>query len=646
MSSRITNCPNCGGEVQFKAGSSLLSVCPYCSSAVARTGDDITELEILGQVAPLADIGSPLSVGVSGRFGSRRFTIVGRVQLDYGLGPWNEWYAAFEDGTTWGWIAEAQGRVYLTFEEPASGLPSYAEARVGSQFMAGEHLLTVVERRRARFVAAEGELPFAAAPGSYVYYCDVEGAEGVFGTLDYGGSAAPSPEALFLGRQLEYTDLFDKSILKDVTPGRAADAVGLNCPNCGAAVELRAPDESQRVTCGTCDSFLDCSRTDGNELFLLSAAQRGGPEPLIPLGGQGEFNGRKWTVFGHLTRSVTYEGIRYQWEEYLLRDEQRGGYRWLIFNDGHWTWTEPVHAGDVSGTGRMAAFKGQTFKHYQSSTAQVDHLRGEFYWKVEVGERVGMMDFIRPPEMLSRETAADEINWSLGTYVDRAEIESAFKLKEPLPAAQGVAPHQPNPHGPGLQQMGRLGLAFTIGLVVLAAIMNILADNALVYSQTFYLPTSSPGAARKAIVTGETVKEKFTVDGWGNIAISVNSDVNNTWLFLSGKLINESTSSTRDYGVQVSLYSGYSGGESWSNGSRRRTVYLGSMSPGDYTLIVRPEWSGVGKPPSRFGIAVYSQVFMLSHAILFAFLLWILPLIQGIRYLVFEKQRWAESDHV
>ena len=311
---------------------------------MARVGDDVTELEILGQVAPLADLGSPLSLGTSGRYEKRGFTLVGRLQLDYGLGPWNEWYAAFDDGQ-WGWVAEAQGRVYVTFPTAAAGLPGYADARVASQFTVGDHLLTVTERRRAKFLAAEGELPFAARPGDNVYYCDVEGPDGIFGTLDYASSSSTHPDALFLGRQVDYEALFDRSVLKDRAPGQAGGSVALNCPHCGAGVELRAPDEAQRVTCSACDSLLDCSR--GQELFLLTASRRGGPEPMIALGAQGELHGRTWTLFGHLTRSVTFEGIRYQWEEYLLRDERRGGYRWLLYNDGHWTWIDPVHAGDV-----------------------------------------------------------------------------------------------------------------------------------------------------------------------------------------------------------------------------------------------------------------------------------------------------------
>ena len=101
MSSRIANCPNCGGQVEFRAGTSLITVCPYCSSMVARRGDDLGELEITGQVAPLIDLGSPLSLGLAGRDGRLGFSLIGRAQLDWGNGPWNEWYASFDDGS-WG----------------------------------------------------------------------------------------------------------------------------------------------------------------------------------------------------------------------------------------------------------------------------------------------------------------------------------------------------------------------------------------------------------------------------------------------------------------------------------------------------------------------------------------------------------------
>ena len=414
----------------------------------------------------------------------------------------------------------------------------------------------------------------------------------------------------------------------------------MNCPHCGAGVELRAPDEAQRVTCSSCDSLLDCSQ--GHDLFLLTASRRGGPEPRIPLGAQGKLNGRTWTVYGHMTRSVTYEGIRYLWQEYLLRDEKRGGYRWLMYNDGHWSWIEPVHAGDVD-TSVSASFRDETYRHFQSSTAKVDYLRGEFYWKVTIGEQVGMSDYIRPPHLLSCEQSADEINWSIGTYLDRAEIEAAFKLEQPLPKPRGVAPHQPNPHADGFKRMGQLGLLFTALLVLFAVMVSSSSDNAVVLQEEVALV--APSSQRMRINKGAAVKKTLRVTNGGNLAINVASDVQNAWVFVGGRMINETSGTTTDFGVEVSYYSGYSGGESWSSGNRRRTVYLGSVEAGEYTLTLYPQWGGQGRLPTRFSIMMTSQVFLASHVYFFLFLLWILPLVQAIRYYVFEKQRWAESDY-
>ncbi|WP_242531963.1 hypothetical protein, partial [Vibrio alginolyticus] len=48
-------------------------------------------------------------------------------------GYWDEWYATFSNGWV-GWLAEAQGRFYMTFFKPlpeGSVLPSFGEIAPG-----------------------------------------------------------------------------------------------------------------------------------------------------------------------------------------------------------------------------------------------------------------------------------------------------------------------------------------------------------------------------------------------------------------------------------------------------------------------------------------------------------------------------------
>src|SRR5476649_2538496 len=124
MSATRANCPSCGGEITFSVGSSIVVICPHCKSAIARTD---RKLEDLGKVAALAETSAPFAIGQRGAFQGVSFLLTGRAQIKhFAGGAWDEWYIAFNDGR-WGWLAEAHGEFYLTFEHPPMKLPSFEE---------------------------------------------------------------------------------------------------------------------------------------------------------------------------------------------------------------------------------------------------------------------------------------------------------------------------------------------------------------------------------------------------------------------------------------------------------------------------------------------------------------------------------------
>src|SRR5580704_15641858 len=131
MSIVEVNCPGCGAQVVFKIPGSVVTVCEYCKSVVAR-GD--RAIEDLGKVADLADTQSPLQLGLKGAYQGAWFELTGRAQLGHEAGSmWDEWYAAFSDGR-WGWLAEAQGRFYMTFQQslpPEITIPAVEDLGLG-----------------------------------------------------------------------------------------------------------------------------------------------------------------------------------------------------------------------------------------------------------------------------------------------------------------------------------------------------------------------------------------------------------------------------------------------------------------------------------------------------------------------------------
>src|SRR4030095_2066336 len=95
---------------------------------------------------------------------------------------------------------------------------------------------------------------------------------------------------------------------------KAASGEGLKCPQCAGPLEVRAPDQTQRIACPWCRSLLDAT----HDLAILEALSKPPFRPLIPLGTQGRLRGVPWTIIGVMERSVTVEDVRYPWTEDLL----------------------------------------------------------------------------------------------------------------------------------------------------------------------------------------------------------------------------------------------------------------------------------------------------------------------------------------
>src|SRR6476620_2605384 len=172
MSVLKANCPSCAGPIEFTAGSTIVLVCPYCRSAVARTDRG---LEDLGKVAEVVESGSPLRLGLKGTFKGIKFELTGRAQLRHELGgSWDEWYATFSNGWV-GWLAEAQGRFYLTFFQPlpqGATLPTFDGLQLGQTVaeIPSKTPLMVQEKGSATYVAADGEIPYKLTPNEKESY--------------------------------------------------------------------------------------------------------------------------------------------------------------------------------------------------------------------------------------------------------------------------------------------------------------------------------------------------------------------------------------------------------------------------------------------------------------------------------------------
>jgi hypothetical protein len=642
MSVLVANCPACGGPVEFKSGQSIVVICNYCHSAVARTDRDLKDL---GKVAEIVETGSPLDVGLRGKWKDIPFELTGRAQLGHEMGgQWDEWYATFSNGWL-GWLAEAQGRFYLTFQYPIPdgvAVPQFDQLQLG-QTISGlpwPTPLIVAETGRATARSAKGEIPYLLTPGETYYYADLSGTNGAFGTLDYN----ESPPLVFLGQQVTLAEIGITTTRKPEREERRVGAAQVSCPNCAGPLELRAPDKTERVTCPNCNSLLDVNQ---GQLQFLKALEKPWFQPLIPIGREGETPDGKMTVIGAMARSVTIEGVQYFWSEYLLYNPQIG-FRWLVHSDDHWNYVNAVPPGEVLDEGKAALFRNKRYKIFQDAQARVEVVLGEFYWKVETGEKVRGIDYVAPPYILSKEVstvyvtdpntaktkrATGEINWSVGTYVPVQQIEKSFQVTG-LPRPSGVAPNQPYKHW----WVYKYWLAFIVLLFVVGGLSVAFAGSTKeVFSQTVTLQPLPNADGTQVFFS-----EPFELAGRRNIRIVGESPVQNAWVYLEGDLINEETGVVQSFPIDISYYQGVEDGESWSEGGQSDSATTSSMPGGKYVLRLEGQWER-WQQPAVVSIKIEQNVTHGFNLLIALIVLSIGPIIMIIYHIGFERRRWSES---
>ena len=626
MSVLQANCPNCGAPITFKNGSTIVLVCPFCRSAIARTDK---KLEDLGKVADLAESESPLKVGLKGIWKNNRFELTGRAQNRHDLGGfWDEWYATFSNGWV-GWLAEAQGKFYLTFYQPLKeSLPSFEQLQLGQTVpqIKNKTPLMVTEKGTATAVAAEGEIPYKLTPNERGDYADLSGAGNAFGTIDYSSN----PPWAFVGEQVSLTDLG----LADAKPAERKArkvAVGaMQCPNCGGALNLNAPDKTERVTCPFCNSLLDVNQ--GNLKFLQVLAKVENPF-VLPIGAEGTFAGDvKFKIIGAVVRSVTIEGVQYFWHEYLLYNPSIG-FRWLVHSDNHWNFVEPINAAEVESLGTKANYNGRSYKIFQDAPARVEYVQGEFYWRVEQGETVRAIDYVNAPLMLSQEISHNEMNWSAGTYLTNSDVEKAFGVSD-LPKPYSVAPNQPFTGGFYIKY-GFLMLAL---LFVVAIVMIPLSGfSSTPLNQQIVLPPTANAQTAQTVFS-----QPFELRGNRNVRITANAPVSNSWADLDVDLINEQNDEVESVNIPVEYYNGVEDGESWSEGGTSQDATLSSLPAGKYTLRVEGTWQNF-QQEMPVSVKVEQNINRGVNFCFAFFALAILPFFGLFRKWTFEAKRWKES---
>jgi len=418
-------CPSCGAQVVFKSSASVMAVCEYCQTTVLRDDNTIREQ---GKMSAVLEDFSPLQLHSQGMLDGVAFTLVGRIQLKYPDGLWNEWYLQFDDGTN-GWLSDASGLYVVTRQTGVLEDAPTFDALTINQLVAYKSVTyRVTDHRTATCTGGEGELPMVVGQGWQASVADLR-FQARFMTLDYSDGYPPQ---VYEGRAATLTGL-KMQLLRDADQIQAATGqvkgklTKIECPNCGSPVPY-VMGMAEHLVCPACRA--EVAMTDGKAELLVKHKELVTLKSALSLGDQATFDDHAYVVIGIVQMEEVGDDEASLWTEYLLYSLE-AGFLWLV-DEGKADWQKVVVLNEVPEEKAGNAFwQGQRWDRQWTYQGRVLYAVGAFNWRIKIGDTVGIADFARGNERLTSEQNANEINWSHAVPISGFTVRELFGKRQP-----------------------------------------------------------------------------------------------------------------------------------------------------------------------------------------------------------------------
>lgn len=432
-----TDCPSCGAPVEAHSASAVTLVCGYCNSMLVRQDNGVVDS---GRDSALLEDFSPLQIGTSGTFVAQRFTLVGRLQVQYDDGAWNEWYALFDDGRA-GWLSEAGDLYVMTMPVEIDNPPRFEDTRAGFSeliFQDKRYIASDVRNISLKHAAAQGELPFVLKEDTENRVSDWR-CENLFITLDYNRE---TPEAFF-GRMVNLDDLkLENTRSEDEikeSAGRLKGSISSeNCPNCGSSVHW-VNGLTAHLNCPSCGSELAIGKDKAELITANNLRLSQNTMFTLPVGSTGRLKNKEFHVIGAIRYLETdaqetfdnlFKGAKHtltpegQWTEYLLYNPTQG-FLWLVEADEGWNISETLNDWPRLDRNRQPQGYGKLYDY----GGQVKVASGAFYWRVRNGDLNYYSDYRDgQSRKIGSELNSHEMAWTRSAPIAYREIADAFKL--------------------------------------------------------------------------------------------------------------------------------------------------------------------------------------------------------------------------
>ena len=423
------HCPSCGADVEFKSPASVMAVCSYCQTAVLKDADSVKDI---GKMASVLEDYSPLQIGTTGLYQQQAFTLLGRIQLKYEDGLWNEWYALFDDGQE-GWLSEASGQFVFTLPDGvAEDARPFEQLAPNSKY----RLYAATDVRTARCTGGQGELPFKVGKGWETKTADFRIKDN-FLTLDYSDGFPP---LRYVGKavaleQLQCQLLRDTDTIQDSAGRFKGQTQALDCPSCGAAIQY-SNQQFKHIVCPSCSANVELS--EDKAIVIEKHRQVAALATILSLGDVGKIDNIDYTLIGLLQAEELGEDAGAPWVEYLLYNAT-AGFLWLVESSEGWEKVTVLNEMPDNTSRDSISYQQKTWKKLWTYKARVTYAAGAFNWRVKVGDVTEITDYQAQPQKISAEKTANEMTWSLAQKINAATVSQWFGKTVTAPATANTS---------------------------------------------------------------------------------------------------------------------------------------------------------------------------------------------------------------
>jgi len=329
--------------------------------------------------------------------------------------------------------------------------------------------------------------------------------------------------------------------------------------------------------CEYCGSHLEVTQS---ELKVLGQGAAQKWEFPLALGDSFRHKGQRYEVTARLALIEDNDASELT-RQYLLYSPRRGT-MWLSEYRGHYDLSSTTHVmpeGNAVGKTRgdlLRTHDGREWVCEEAGEYELTYVDGALPWLATIGDRSAYVAF----------TAKDGSGGQFEVELRGTEIEYAFGRRMPLAAVlsalgrQDLAPPSAPLEDVALtrKRYHRL-IAFAAGSLLVNGLLLLLCmgKGTEILSQSF-----SPDE-----LTGEVLSKPFRVSAADSVVkIRSRASVNNAWMALNLAVVEGDDKVVHLVEQDIEYYHGSEGGESWSEGSRKKTNYFRVPEAGVHHLLV------------------------------------------------------------